>query len=78
MAQQQRPQRLPGDIIKRILIPTDTPARKLKDAGYDTLFGHRVFVSNYMSESVPASKPVLFGDFSYFWIGDRGKRNIKH
>ena len=50
---------------------------KFKDDGYDTLFGHRVFVSNYMSEIVPGSKPVLFGDFSYFWIGDRGKRNIK-
>jgi len=25
----------------------------------------------------PGSIPVLFGDFSYFWIGDRGKRNIK-
>ena len=44
---------------------------------YDTLFEHRVFVSNYMSEIVPGSKPVLFGDFSYFWIGDRGKCNIK-
>ena len=50
---------------------------KFKDDGYDTLFGHRVYVSNYMPEIVPGSKPVLFGDFSYFWIGDRGKRNIK-
>ena len=50
---------------------------KFKDDGYDTLFGHRAFVSNYMSEIVSGSKPVLFGDFSYFWIGDRGKRNIK-
>lgn len=50
---------------------------KFKDDGYDTLFGHRVYVSNYMSEIVPGSKPVLFGDFSYFWIGDRGKLNIK-
>lgn len=51
--------------------------RKFKDDGYDTLFGHRVYWSNYMPEIVPGSKPVLFGDFSYFWIGDRGKRNIK-
>ncbi|MCI5529893.1 MAG: phage major capsid protein [Blautia sp.] len=78
MEQEQRSLMLTGDFFKRIIITKDTPARKLKDAGYDTLFGHRVFVSNYMSESVPASKPVLFGDFSYFWIGDRGKRNIKH
>ena len=77
MEQEQRSLMLTGDFFKRIIITKDTPARKLKDAGYDTLFGHRVFVSNYMSESVPASKPVLFGDFSYFWIGDRGKRNIK-
>lgn len=51
--------------------------RKFKDDGYDTLFGHRVYLSNYMPEIVPGSKPVLFGDFSYFWIGDRGKRNMK-
>ena len=23
------------------------------------------------------ARPVLFGDFSYYWIGDRGKRVIK-
>lgn len=51
--------------------------RNFKDDGYDTLFGHRVYLCNYLSEIVPSGKPVLFGDFSYFWIGDRGKRNIK-
>ena len=24
-----------------------------------------------------ANKPILFGDFSYFWIGERGKRSVK-
>jgi len=49
--------------------------------GYETLFGHRVYVSHAMDSDgfniEPGSIPVLFGDFSYFWIGDRGKRNIK-
>ena len=49
----------------------------LKDDGYDKLFGHRVYVTPVMADVAPGSKPVLFGDFSYFWIGDRGKRNIK-
>ena len=48
-----------------------------KDDGYETLFGYRVFVSAHMDDIAPGNKPVLFGDFSYFWIGDRGKRNIK-
>lgn len=51
--------------------------RTLKDDGYETLFGYPVFVTRSMPEIAPGNKPVLFGDFSYVWIGDRGKRNIK-
>lgn len=45
--------------------------------GYDTLFGYRVYVSKYLDNIAPGSKCILFGDFSYFWIGDRGKRIVK-
>lgn len=42
-----------------------------------TLFGRPLFVSQQLDTVAPGSKPVLFGDFRYFWIGDRGKRVIK-
>ena len=41
------------------------------------LFGHPVYVCRALDDVAPDSIPVLFGDFSYFWIGDRGKRVIK-
>ncbi|MGI6167032.1 MAG: phage major capsid protein [Eubacteriales bacterium] len=48
---------------------------------YDTLFGYRVYVSKYLDSTEPGfalgTYPILFGDFSFFWIGDRGKRVIK-
>ena len=42
-----------------------------------TLLGHPILVSAYLDSVAPGSKPVLFGDFSYYWIGERGKRVIK-
>lgn len=49
----------------------------LEKDGPETLFGHPVYVCKHLDTVAPGSKPVLFGDFSYFWIGDRGKRVIK-
>lgn len=41
------------------------------------LLGYPVYVCKHMDFVVPGGIPVMFGDFSYFWIGDRGKRVIK-
>ena len=41
------------------------------------LFGYPVYISNHLDDVATGSKPVLFGDFSYFWIGERGKRSVK-
>ena len=41
------------------------------------LFGYPVYICNHMDDVTPGGIPVLFGDFSYYWIGDRGKRVIK-
>jgi HK97 family phage major capsid protein len=30
-----------------------------------------------MDDVIPGGFPVMFGDFSNYWIGDRGKRVIK-
>lgn len=49
----------------------------LSEGEPEMLFGHRLYVSKNLPDVTPGSKPVLFGDFSYYWIGDRGKRIVK-
>ena len=39
--------------------------------------GYKVYSTKCLDEVVTGSIPVLFGDFSYFWIGDRGKRVVR-
>ena len=39
----------------------------------ETLFGCPVCTTKYLDDAVPGGMPILFGDFSYFWIGERGK-----
>lgn len=48
----------------------------IKDAPF-MLLGRPVEISDAMPEIAAGMKPVLFGDFSYYWIGDRGKRSLK-
>lgn len=43
----------------------------LHESGYDTLLGKRVFTSPYVPELAAGKKTVAFGDFSFYWIGDR-------
>lgn len=53
--------------------------RKLKDAdgnyiwnhNTDTIFGKPVHILEYMPGVASGSKPILFGDFSYYWIINR-------
>ena len=49
----------------------------LQDDAPDQLFGYPVYTTNYLDRVEGGSKPVLFGDFSYYWIGERGKRSVK-
>lgn len=42
----------------------------------DKLLGRTVYVSKYLNSEY-CNTPILYGDFSYYWIGDRGKRHIK-
>ena len=52
-----------------------------RDDGYETLLGYRVYVSGALNtgdvSAENGSYPVLFGNFTYFWIGERGKRIIR-
>ena len=50
---------------------------ELEKDGYDTLFGYRVYTTKNLPDPESGARPILFGDFSYYWIGDRGKRVIK-
>lgn len=49
----------------------------ISDGETKTLFGYPVYVTNELSMVEASSRPVLFGDFSHFWIGERGKRSVK-
>lgn len=50
--------------------------RKLKDAdgnylwnnNTDSIFGKRVIITEFMPSAVSGSKPIAFGDFSYYWV----------
>ena len=43
----------------------------LRDGEYDTILGKRIFTSPYAPEIGAGAKSIAFGDFSYYWIGDR-------
>lgn len=61
--------------------------RKLKDANgqylwqpalhegdFDTILGKRIYTSPFMPAVAAGNKSVVFGDLSYYWIGDRIRR----
>ena len=43
----------------------------LHEGTFDTLLGKRIFTSPYVPEIASGKKTVAFGDFSFYWIGDR-------
>ena len=43
----------------------------------DTLLGKPVYTSAFMPELAAGKKVLLFGDFSYYWIADRGARSLR-
>lgn len=45
--------------------------KALHEGDHETLLGKPVFTSPFMPEIAAGSKPVLFGDFNFYWIGDR-------
>ena len=59
--------------------------RKLKDAdgnylwnnNTDTILGKPVIISEYMPDIESGSKPMAFGDFSYYWIIDRKPVSVR-
>lgn len=59
--------------------------RKLKDdsgnylwrSSDDTIFGRKVMISNFMPDIENGALPIVFGDFSYYWIVCRRLPNFR-
>jgi HK97 family phage major capsid protein len=49
----------------------------VKDGTPDTLLGKPIYTSSYIPEATANALTVGFGDFSYYWIGDRQGRIFK-
>ena len=43
----------------------------LHEGDHDTLLGKRIYTSPYVPEVASGAKTIAFGDFSFYWIGDR-------
>jgi HK97 family phage major capsid protein len=43
----------------------------------DTILGRPVYVSSFMPQIAAGAKVLAFGDFSYYWIGDRTGRTFE-
>ena len=65
--------------LKKLGLYDGKPAwiNSLSEDEPDTLLGYPVYVTNELPSVEAGAKPILFGDFSHFWIGERGKRSIK-
>ena len=59
--------------------------RTLKDEGgnyiwnhtNDTIFGKKVYISEFMPSAGESAKPIAFGDFSYYWIVGRRPISVR-
>jgi len=54
-----------------------SPWTHLNEDEPDKLFGYSIFTTNQLSTTDGCQYPILFGDFSHYWIGERGKRSVK-
>ena len=43
----------------------------LHEGDHETLLGKKILTSPYMPEIAVGAKVIMFGDLSFYWIGDR-------
>lgn len=43
----------------------------IHEGGFDTILGKRIYTSAYAPDAAANAKTVAFGDFGFYWIGDR-------
>ena len=48
----------------------------MKEGEGDRLFGYEILTSQYMPTLAAGNKAIVFGDLSYYNIGDRGTRSF--
>jgi len=49
----------------------------VRDGEPDTLLGRPLYASSYMPTIAASKVPIIFGDYSYYWIADRQGRVFK-
>lgn len=55
----------------------DNTGQPIWNHANDTILGHRVCISEFMPAPESGSKPIAFGDFSYYWIVGRSPVSIR-
>lgn len=55
----------------------DDAGNYLWNGNSDTILGKPVHICNDMPDIAAGAKPVLFGDFRYFWIIDRSPISMR-
>ena len=70
------------DLMMKLMLLKDGEGRYLFNPSLeigkpDTLLGRPVRTSAFMPELAAGKKVLLFGDFSYYWIADRGTRSLR-
>ena len=43
----------------------------MRDGEFDTILGKRIYTSPFAPVAAAGARTIAFGDFSYYWIGDR-------
>ena len=56
---------------------TDAAGQPLWNHANDTILGKKVYISEYMPGAESGSKPIAFGDFSFYWIVERTSMTIR-
>lgn len=55
----------------------DDTGQPIWNQSNDTILGHKVCISEFMPNAESGSKPIAFGDFSYYWIVSRRPVSIR-
>lgn len=55
----------------------DDAGQPIWNQSNDTILGKRVYISEFMPSAESGSKPIAFGDFSYYWIVRRRPVSVR-
>ena len=55
----------------------DADGNYLWNSNNDTILGKPVYISEFMPDAVSGSKPIAFGDFSYYWFISRSSISLR-